>query len=227
MQSGLHIWLLDNPVGWLLFDGIFYLLPLVYLAAFLSYKKWAPGVALLMLVCNWIYVQAYTLYPANSIESFTAWLLFPLLFLPVNLRSFYFVLHALRYYFLFFFASAAAWKFVQGGIFHFDQMSGVLLFQHKDYLATSPGDWYSACIYWFINHPAISYLLYAVATVCELFFAVGFFTRKLDRWLAFIFLLFLLSDSLIMRIPYWEITPFALTFFFSRHTIPGIETAKR
>ncbi|HEX8462232.1 MAG TPA: hypothetical protein VF623_12415, partial [Segetibacter sp.] len=176
--------------------------------------------ALTMLIINFTYIQCYTLYPTNSIEGYIAWLLFPVLFIVIRLSDFYYILHALRYFFLFFFASAGIWKFVQGGIFNVDQMSGILLYQHKEYLISSPDNWYSSFIYWLVKHSTISFLLYAGATVLELSFFIGFFTIKKDHLLAAAFILFLMLDVLFMRISYFEITPFLLTLLYSKYTPP-------
>jgi len=220
MKTGLHQWLLQNPSGWIAFDVLFYIMPAAYWFSYKISIKISAAVAFVMLLVNWVYIQCYTLYPANSIEGFTAWLLFPFLFMAVNLKTFYLILHALRYFFLFFFISAALWKFSQGGIFNLHEMSGVLLFQHKEYLASSPGHWYTNFIYWLIQHPGASYFLYAAATAIELVFVVGFFTKKYDAILIGIVLLFLVMDVLVMRIPYLEIAPFLLTLFFSKYTQP-------
>jgi hypothetical protein len=218
MQTGMHQWLLSNPFAFTVLDIFFYSMPLLYW--FASKAKAGTIVAVVLLIVNWIYVQCYTLYPTNSIESYTAWLLFPLLFVATGLISFYFFLHGLRYFFLFFFASAGIWKLVQFGAFNTEQMSGVLLFQHKEFLTSSPGTWYSSFIYWLINHSTVSYLLYLAGTLVELLFINGFFTRKYDRWLIGSFLLFLCFNALIMRIHYWEMTPFLLTFVYSKYTFP-------
>ncbi|MCW3105943.1 MAG: hypothetical protein JWQ09_449 [Segetibacter sp.] len=227
MKTGLHQWLLNNPSGWLAFDIAFYSMPLLYLLAYKKNIQLASAVAVVMIAVNYIYIQCYSLYPSSSVEGFIAWLLFPFLLMTVNLKSFYFILHALRYFFLFFFTSAAIWKFVQGGIFNTDQMSGVLLFQHKEYLTSSPGFWYTVFIYWLVNHPYISYLLYLTATLLELSFVTGFFTKKFDLFLVFACILFLLSDILFMRIPYWEVTPFLITLLFSKYALPSSEASKK
>lgn len=215
MQTGIHTWLLNNKTGWLLFDVIFYLTPALYLVVYQLNKSAATVFAACMLVINFVYIQCYTLYPANSIESFTAWLLFPVLMMTSCLGSFYFVMHGLRYFILFVLVSAGIWKFVQSGIFNPEEMSGILLYQHKDYLATSPENIYSKSIYWLINHPSISYLLYLCATVLELSFLIGFFTKRFDKYLILLFILFLFMDLLVMRIPYWELSPFVLTLIYS------------
>ena len=224
MKTGVHEWLLNNPVGWLCFDVAFYAMPLLVFWALNKSIRIAAIASVVMLIVNWVYIQCYTLYPANSIESFTAWLLFPFLFITINLRSFYFVLNGLRFFFLYFFASAGVWKIVQHGVFNVHQMSGVLLYQHKEYL-TSSSNWYTNFIYWLIHHPYIGYLLYVAGTVLELSFLVGFFTKKYDQLLILSFLIFLVMDILIMRIHYWEVTPFLLTLIYSKYSMPSLETS--
>jgi len=222
MNTGIPKWLLDNRTGWLALDIAFYCMPLLYWLAYRKSIRLSSIVAILMLLINWIYVQCYTLYPANSIEGFIPWLLFPLLFICISLRSFYYVLHALRYFFLYFFASAGIWKIVQGGMFNFDQMSGVLLYQHKEYLSSASGS-YADFLYWLINHQSVGYALYIAATALELMFIVGFFTRQYDKLLIGLFILFLVFDVLVMRIPYWEVTPFLIPLLFSRYAAPAVE----
>jgi hypothetical protein len=220
MQSGLHQWLLYNNWGCILFDAAFYAMPLLYWLAFCHNLKWASWLAVLMLITNWLYVQCYTLYPTNSIEGHVGWLLYPLVFMAVPLKKFYFLTQGMRYFFLFFFASAAVWKIRQGGVFNTNQMSGILLMQHKEYLIAAPNYWYTQFIYWLVRHPGLGHVLYLAATVLEASFIVGFFTKKYDRLLLVFFLVFLIMDLLIMRIPYFEIMPMALPFLFYKYNEP-------
>src|SRR4051794_29439538 len=82
--TGIHQWLLNNSAGWILFDALFYSMPLLYLYVYKYVSKLASSVAIIMLVVNWFYVQCYTLYPSNSIEGHIAWLFFPIIFIPSN-----------------------------------------------------------------------------------------------------------------------------------------------
>jgi len=216
MKTGIHQWLLNNPTGWALADTLFYTMPLLYFLANNIYKTGGRFFAILMLVVNWLYVQCYTLYPTNSIESHIVWLLFPVIFLAAQPHTFRLLMHGLRYFFLFFFASAGIWKIINGGVFYSGQMTGVLLYQHADILNSTPEYWQSRFIQWIINHPAWGYALYIAATVMELVFVIGFFTRKFDRTLIVLFLLFLVFDHLVMRIPYYEAMPFLLTLRFTQ-----------
>jgi glycosyltransferase involved in cell wall biosynthesis len=214
MRTGLHQWLLNNNAGCILFDVLFYSAPFLLVASLHS-KKLNFIAAAWMLTINWVYVQCYTLYPTTSIEGYVAWLLFPILFLFSNEKTFSLLLEGLRYFFLFIMGSAGVWKFLQGGIFHPDQMSGILLYQHKELLTNSTGYWQTDLIWYLTEHKAISYLLYAAACLLELSFLAGFFTRKYDRYLAIAFLIFLVMDYVIMRIAYFEWLPFLILLNFS------------
>ncbi len=223
MQTGIHQWLLDNKNGWLLFDAAFYFMPVVWYFTFRNNEKAGTVIAIVWLVINWLYVQCYTLFPINSIEGHIGWLLMPLLFATTRLKSFYYVMHGLRYFFLFFFASAGIWKLRQGGFFYPEQMSGILLLQHANYLVSAPESLFTKFIYFLIRHEAIGYALYIAATLLELVFIIGFFTRRYDKWLIVGFALFLLMDRLVMRIPYFEVLPLVMTFYFSKYNEPNTD----
>lgn len=210
MESGIHQWLLDNKSGWLLFDALFYAMPLLYFLIYKFQKKFSPGAAVLMLLVNWLYVQCYTLYPSNSIEAHIAWLLFPVAFIPANEKTFRLLIEGLRYFFLYFFFSAGVWKIAQGGLFNPLQMSGVLLYQHNQQLASVETNFQTKTILYLIQHQWLSYCLYVSSALLEFSFAIGFFTKKYDRLLCILFLLFAVVDYFIMRIAYFEVLPFLL-----------------
>jgi hypothetical protein len=211
MKTGIHQWLLNNQDGWILFDVAFYSMPLVYLLANNVFRTGSFLVAALMLLVNWTYIQCYTLYPTNSIEAHTAWLLFPIAFLARNPRTFRLLIEGLRYFFLFFFVSAGLWKVFNGSLFNSDQMTGILLYQHADLLANSPGYWQTNLIQWLIGNPGVGYALFIFATLLELAFIVGFFTKRFDNLLIIGVIVFLVFDLLVMRIPYFEVLPYLVT----------------
>lgn len=220
LQTGIHQWLLYNSSAALGMDLLFYLLPGIYFFVFTRSVKAAAFVAGLMFLFNLVYVWCYTVYPTNSPEGHTAWLFTPVLFMSIGLTGFYLWMHALRYFFLFFFFSAALWKFYQGGVFEPMQMSGILLEQHKDLLVTDAQGWYASFIYWLIQHPVAGRLLYLAATGIELVFIIGFFTRKYDRLLLVLFCVFLVMDVLVMKIPYYEVLGLTLPLLFSKKADP-------
>ena len=221
MLTNLHKWLLQDSWRLLLADVAFYILPLLYYLVCIKKPRFTFITALIMLLVNFCYVTIYCSYPSNSLQGHIAWLLFPVLFLSQSLKTFWFIFNGLRYYFLYFFFSAGIWKLTQQGFFYTETMSGVLQLQHKSLLTDSGEESVRANIYnWLITHPVISSLFYRAATLSELFFGVGFFTKKFDKMLAIIFLLFLIFNALIMRINYWEVSPFLLTLYYSKLLVP-------
>lgn len=225
MQTGVHKWLIGNRSADILMDGLFYAAPLLLLITERRAKTLLPYAAILMLIINWVYVQCYTLYPSTSIEGKTPWLLFPLIFTAGSPVTFSLLFKGLRYFFIFLFASSGVWKIMQGGIFHLDQMSGILLEQHKDFLGLSPSYWYTRFILWLITHEGVSYLLYLMTALLQLTFLTGFFVSRWDRWLGIAFILFVLMDHFFMRITYYEITPFLLTLFI-KNEVQARQTVK-
>ena len=81
IQTHLPQWLLLHPQYYIAFDAAFYLFPLLFLYTVIWQRRALPITAFIMLLINWIYIQCYTLYPTNSITLFTAWLIFPAVFL--------------------------------------------------------------------------------------------------------------------------------------------------
>ena len=216
MQTGLHQWLLNNRAGTILMDTLFYSFPFVYWLFYRWKRACVALVAVGWLVVNWLYIQAYVLFPTNSIEGHIAWLFLPVLFAFGNhLERFYYVMHAIRYYFLFFFATAAIWKIRQGGLFNVEQMSAILLSQHKVFLVGWPEHWFTGLVYYLVEHKWLSFSLYLSATLLELTFITGFFYKKYDRILFGLFVLFLLFDFIVMRIPYFEVLPIATILLVS------------
>jgi len=225
MQTRIHQFLLHQQGGFMLMDIFFYSMPLIYLQVYKKSRNYIGLAGFIMLVVNWFYVQVYTLYPTNSIEGHIGWLLFPVLFMMRGLGSFYYVFHGLRFFFLYFFVSAGFWKIYEGGLFNIGQMSNLLLYQHKEQLVSSAGHWYTDFIYWMVRNPVISYMLFLLSTLMELAFLTGFFTKRYDRWLLRIFLLFIVADLIIMKINYFEVLPFLLTLYYSRYEFTVNKTA--
>jgi cbb3-type cytochrome oxidase subunit 3 len=221
MRTGLHKAFLFNKPMCIIFDSLLLVLPIIYLALYKLQSRWQYAFAWLLLIFTFVYYQCYTLYPTTSIEGYIGYMLMPLLFTCISLKRFYFTLHFLRYVFLFFFLSAGLWKLRNGGFFNGEQMSAVLLMQHKEYLVSSPDAWLTNFYNWLIAHKMMGWCLFAASTFFELSFAVGFFTKNLDRWLIGLFVIFLLMDVLVMRIYYFDMAVMLLTLGYSKWKAPN------
>jgi hypothetical protein len=205
-----HFWLR------LLFDCLFLLLPVLLCNSVVSGNKLTRPLSLITSLFSLVYCVFISTFTYISLDMYVTWFFIPLVFYPVTNKGFYFVFHCLRLIFILFFFSAGLWKLRIGGMFNTEQMSGILLVQHKEYLVSNAGDWFSNFIYFLVQHKAISYAIYLLGAMAELIFSIGFFTRKYDILLLLIFLLFFTIDYFIMRINYISWLVFAGLFYFSK-----------
>jgi hypothetical protein len=216
-ETGLQKLFLHNFIFCFLADAFYYLLPFIYLWVYLKKTRFIPVFGSLIFAYNLVYSVVYCSFPTDSLEGHIALIIFPIVFIPLTLQGFWFMLQGARYFFLFFFSSAGLWKLAHAGVFNFEEMSAILLYQHKELLITDKPIFLIVFYKWLIANPLISYWLYFSSTIIELFFIAGFFTRKYDRLLAIFYLLFLIMDAVIMRIDYWETIPFLFCLFFSKY----------
>lgn len=216
MLSGIQQLLVSNHWLCILFDMLFLLLPALLSLAIFAKRKEVVIISLAASFVALIYGVYITGFSYLSIEMYIPWMLMPLVFCNKTDKGFYFSLHTLRIIFLLIFFSAGLWKLRAGGVFNAEQMSGILLEQHKQMLVSDTSTLFTDFIKWLIVHPKISYLLYLVGLIAELLFVIGFFTRRYDRVLCIAFIGFLISDLLLMQINYFNWLVFAGLLFFSK-----------
>lgn len=201
------------------FDIVYFILPLLLGYTILKNKKGRQITA----GCTAAFSLVYSIYFSStsyiSIEVFVVWMMLPLLFCYSTVKGFYYNMHILRIIFIIIFFSSALWKITSGGIFNKEQMAGVLLFQHAAYLTSNNNSLITKSIYYLVQHQLLAYCLYLAVFIGEFSFAVGFFTRKYDRFLIFILTTFLFFDYTIMFINYFAWMAFMGCFYFSRYSI--------
>ncbi len=90
---------------------------------------------------------------------------------------------ALRYYVLFVYASAGLYKVFRGSLFNGDQMTGIIEGTQLDLFLADPYDWHAQLFTWLLRNEWAGWTLFALATVLELVFLIGYFTRRYDVWL--------------------------------------------
>ncbi len=202
-----------------LFDVLYIVFPLLLCFSVIAEKKGTKLLAVFASIFSMVYGIFLASFTYISLDMFVAWFFIPLVFYPSSEKGFYYVLHCLRFIFILLFLSAGLWKIRGGGIFNADQMSGILVMQHKQYLAANAGDWFTRFAIFLIEHKTISYGLYFLGTLAELIFVIGFFTRKYDRVLMLFFILFFVTDYFLMRINYSSWAVFAGLLYFSKYNL--------
>lgn len=200
----------------ILLDCLFLSLPLVFIVCFIrgyysTITAWIIAAYILVYsLLSWIFTYI-------SPETLAGFVFTALLFTDRNRKNFYFRFHALRYLFLLFFFSAAVWKIAEGGIFHSEEMSSILVMQHKQLLAVADTSFYTSFIKFIIEHQWLSYSLYMAAFILEFTFIIGFFTKRFDRLLLAFLVLFIITDLLFMRINYFGWLSYGGLLYFSRN----------
>lgn len=222
--TGLQKAVIQNYSLQVLLDILYLLFPLILLFTINSKKQ--VYAAITVCVYNFIYALILSSFSSLSIEGFTGWILLPLLFIFISVKGFYYVLHCLRYIFLIMFFSAGIWKLRAGGVFNIEEMSGILLKQHAAYITQLPNDWFSYWIHFLVIHFKTAYFLYLASTLAELVFVVGFFTKKFDKLLIVLFLLFIIFDFVLMRINYFSWVAFLICLWFAKYEDPQTEDYK-
>lgn len=215
MISGLQQAVIDYPAVQILLDSLFLLLPIGLVLCCIANYRLQYYLAAATAVFNLIYAVLLAAVSPLSIEGFTAWMVLPLVLAFKKDATFYYLIQTMRYFFLLIFFSAGCWKIRAGGIFNWEQMSGILLTQHAAVLVEIPGSLFSRFINYLVIHQKLSYLLYLFATLSELIFVIGFFTKKFDKLLMVLFLLFVLFDYFLMGINYFSWVTFLGTFWFA------------
>lgn len=209
-QSGAANFLLQHPFCISIIEIIFYAMPLVLSASNYLHSSYCHRIAIITVLVNFLYVLIHSIFIATSIHSQLVWIVVPLIFTVRDKERSALLFDGIRYFFLFFFCSAGIWKIVNGGAFYPNQFAEILLRQHADLLFNQPKHWYSQFMFALTGNRILCNLLYRAAIVLQVFFITGFMTKRFDRLLILMFLIFVGFDFFLMRIPYFETFPYLL-----------------
>ena len=204
--------LISNPIISLSIDAVLILLPIIILYRVFNDKKINKLAAILCLLFGFYILTIYC-YPTLSIRKYLGLVLIPIAFIFTSKKRYYFYLELMRYYVLFIFTSASLWKILRGVAWDNNHMYLTLKAQHIDNFVNWPDHFITKLIATIIEHPTYCSMLFLTAVASQLFFAVGFFTKKYDNLLALLLIVFILSDYLVMRIEYWEFIVFLPLFY--------------
>lgn len=123
---------------------------------------------------------------------------------------------AVRYYTLFVFVSAALWKIARGHIFEPNQMANILKAQHAQFLFEQSSSIHAIFIRWLIENESICKWLFIAASLVQLIFGAGFFTKKVDYLLLNLMILFVVLNYAVMRIVSFELLVLGITLLSNK-----------
>lgn len=139
-----------------------------------------PRIYCALVLCYFI---THTLYANHHYRPIIGLLVAGVPFAFRSLERMSWLVDALRYYVLFVYASAGLYKVFRGSVFNADQMTGIIEGTQLDLLLADPGGLHATLFTWLLQHAWASWALFTLATLLELVFLIGFFTRRYDVWL--------------------------------------------
>lgn len=214
---GVPKFVLSHPSLFVWMDAIVLLLPLAILAFYIRKNRFSVVLGVAFTLSISVYFLLQSLLLQISLESLVPYLLFSFLFFSNKEEHFELVIKVVRYLFLYVMATAAIWKIMRGAVFQAHEMQNILIEQHIDHLTSDSQDFVSTLHLYLIHHASLSQTLYVLATLLELCFVIGFFTRRYDRWLLAAAFVFILADHLVMRLPYWNLFVCGITLWLPYH----------
>ena len=205
IATGLPRWMIAHPISFIIADVLAIGLPIPLIRREWRNTKFSPWPGIAFVAWLSLYLLLADIFWQIHHEPFIVYVLLALVWTTARTKRFYNLLKACRWYLLYIFTSAAIWKLARGAAFNSQEMSRILLIHHTDLLTGDCSSITCQVYSWLIAHPALSYLLYLGGLLIEAAFIIGFFTRRFDRWLIVLAVIFVIADWLVMRIPYWTL----------------------
>ncbi|HTR30116.1 MAG TPA: hypothetical protein VMH27_12650 [Puia sp.] len=202
---GIPRWMIAHPGSFAAADSLAFILPLPLIWRELRGKRFSPWPGIVFIAGMAGYLLLADIFWQVHHEPFLVFFLLAFVWTTGRADRFYLILKGCRLYFLYIFISAAVWKLARGAVFNSHEMSRILLLHHTDLLTADCRSITCRTYVWLIARPAASQALYLAGTLVEAVFLIGLFTRRWDRWLIGLAVLFVIADLLVMRIPYWTI----------------------
>jgi glycosyltransferase involved in cell wall biosynthesis len=213
IATGIPRWMIAHPFSFTVADAFAFLLPLPILVNFGRKHRLFAIFEVIFAFFIAFYLLLADIFWQVHPEPFILFFLLALAFTTNRPDRFDLLMTGCRYYFLYIFASAAIWKVARGTVFNGEQMSRILLVHHADLLTGTCTSLSCRFYSWLIAHPPLSQTLYIASALLEASFILGFFTRRFDRWLIVLAIVFVMADLLVMRIPYWTVLLGTLTLW--------------
>lgn len=188
----------------------------ILLLFFTSYS-WATSGryrwAVLCCAIGWtLYGLIYNSYSHHHSASIIGVMVLPYAFLLQKERKFRLMWEGFRYFYLYIFTDAFIHKalikhslfFLPNGAEFIKTNQALFMVQHPDSLLT---ELYA----WVITHPMVAYLGFLTMILLQGCMLIGFFTRKWDRWLFWIPILFHTMNLLFIDVFFYELLILNLT----------------
>lgn len=188
---------------------------LVVICAGLCYirmdKRYSTWAFLVFFIIQTITVEAYT----NSHSKTVICIIITVLPFAFKEEKWLRLWEFARYYLGFVMVSSAFSKIYYGGLTTTDQMKNILVQQHVDLFIQAPNALHTKFIQWIIQHPFVANSFYYLGFITQLSFIFVFVTKKYDKILALLLILFVINTYTLMRIYNMDLLTMIFPLFFS------------
>lgn len=200
----------------LLLDGLVLFLLLVFI--FDPLKHRVAQILFLLLFLFYITLTGYLTHRNYQVGFFMVF--FPFIFKKDINKSIAF--EAIRYFILLFYVTAAILKLSGKSIFVPEHFSHMLSSQFSLYFLEGNTSLRTNLNLYLVEHPYAAYSLYIGSFLIELSAMIGFFTKRFDKWIAILLIVFHFMSWLIMDIaPFGQIGFLSLLFFSKLFKLSG------
>lgn len=170
---------------------------------------WAARLFFVLYFVNFLLINALAGHHAHFLVGI---LLICIPFLTTKNISFYFLWKGLRYLTLFIYSCAFLWKLLRGTWILKGQGLAILQSNVASYLYFNPDTHLAHFYYYFLSHPGLFTILYALGLLLEAIFVIGFFTEKYDYFLFAAAILFHTLTFIFVDVFFAELLILNLTF---------------
>lgn len=168
----------------------------------------------LFLIGYFIYYLLFNSYGAHHSHSKISILLIPIPFLFKKEKTVAILWETLRYYTLFIYSCAFLWKLIRGSWMKWEQGIMIIKNNFTPYLYFNPNTTKASFYYYLLGHPILTHIILIIGFLLEGVFIIGFFTKKVDWFLAMASLLLILGFFVIADAFFIELFLLSLPLIF-------------
>jgi len=198
----------QNRTGAIIFDGV-----LVISTVWNLFTAANNRVMVLICALTWtLYGITYNSYACHFMHNISGIMLLPYVFLAKKEDDFRMFWEAARYFCLFVYADAFLYKAVLArNLYYFPMGVEIIKTNQAQFMLQNPASALTRFYACFITHPGLSYMGFVGMVMLQGSMIVGFFTKKWDKFLFFVPILFHAINYLFVDVFFFELLILNLT----------------
>jgi hypothetical protein len=200
--------IVQSKLGAYVFDLVLFLS-----SAYCFFTQARNRLSVIVCACSWfLYGLSYNAFVYHHSYAIVGMMLLPFAFFVRDQKNFLLVWEAARYFCLYIYVDAFFFKTVIGrDFFYFPSGAEFIKTNQSAYMLQNPETHLTAFYAFLLSHPGLSYTGFVIMVLLQGSMAIGFFTKKLDRYLFFVPILFHLINYLIIDVFFFELLVLNIT----------------